>query len=140
MQRAMRRSDEAAGGLDRERQSLLEQLRTAEQVGTAGLAAALWHPADRTSLAVLETCPHLGEHALVAMPPCSIQAPHQPGALPTHPAPCPYHAPCPAAQQVRFQLERAQEGLQRQLLHAEGGIGVMEARLADAQSGATGEA
>ncbi|PRW50911.1 basal body [Chlorella sorokiniana] len=32
MQRAMRRGDEAAGGLDRERQSLLEQLRTAEQV------------------------------------------------------------------------------------------------------------
>ncbi|KAI7844734.1 hypothetical protein COHA_001619 [Chlorella ohadii] len=66
MQRAMRRGDEAAGGLDQERQSLLEQLRTAEQ--------------------------------------------------------------------VRFQLERAQEGLQRQLLHAEGGIGVLEARVADAQS------
>ena len=37
--------------------------------------------------------------------------------------------------QVRFQLERAQEGLQRQLVHAEGGIAVLEARLADAQSG-----
>ena len=37
--------------------------------------------------------------------------------------------------QVRVQLERAQEALQRQLVHAEGGIGVLEARLADAQSG-----
>lgn len=47
-------------------------------------------------------------------------------------------APTPAclpARQVRFQLERAQEGLQRQLLHAEGGLGVLEARLADAHSG-----
>ncbi|KAL4853675.1 Centrosomal protein [Chlorella vulgaris] len=66
MQRAMQRGDEAAEGLDRERHSLLEQLRTAEQ--------------------------------------------------------------------VRFQLERAQEALQRQLVAAEGGVGVLEARLADAVS------
>lgn len=37
--------------------------------------------------------------------------------------------------QVRFQLERSQEGLQRQLLHAEGGVAVLEARLADAHAG-----
>lgn len=33
MQRAIQRGDEATEGLDRERHSLLEQLRTAEQVG-----------------------------------------------------------------------------------------------------------
>lgn len=43
--------------------------------------------------------------------------------------------PAACSVQVRFQLERAQEGLQRQLVHAEGGIGVLEARLADANSG-----
>lgn len=93
MQRAMRRSDEAAGGLDRERQSLLEQLRTAEQVGPAGLAATPWHSADRTSLAVLETQPHLVEHALVAMPRCSMLALCQSGALTNHPARLPGKGP-----------------------------------------------
>jgi hypothetical protein len=41
----------------------------------------------------------------------------------------------PEPPQVRFQLERGQEALQRQLVHAEGGVGVLEARLADSQSG-----
>lgn len=36
MQRAMQRNDEAADGLDRERQGLLERLRGAEQVGMGG--------------------------------------------------------------------------------------------------------
>ena len=38
--------------------------------------------------------------------------------------------------QVRFQLERTREGMQRQLAHAEGSVGVLQARLGDAQSDA----
>ncbi|GAB4818323.1 hypothetical protein N2152v2_005369 [Parachlorella kessleri] len=41
-----------------------------------------------------------------------------------------------AAEQVGFQLERTREGLQRQLAHAEGSVGVLQARLGDAQSDA----
>lgn len=37
---------------------------------------------------------------------------------------------------MRFQLERAREGLQRQLAHAEGSVGVLQARLGDAQADA----
>ena len=39
--RATRRGGEAADGLDRERQALLEQLRAAEQVRRAGTAATM---------------------------------------------------------------------------------------------------
>lgn len=35
--------------------------------------------------------------------------------------------------QVCFKLERQQEGLQRQLVQAEGSMGVLQARLAEAQ-------
>lgn len=112
MQRAMRRGDEAAGGLDRERQSLLEQLRTAEQVGSGRAANrclfSLWN--DLLPACLQVSCPQASHAAL----------------------------PWRFTHQVRFQLERAQEGLQRQLLHAEGGISVLEARLEDAQSGGDG--
>ena len=72
-----------------------------------------------------------GKSSLLAEP--ALLPPATPPAL-LHPA----MYPLPPQPQVRFQLERAQEGLQRQLLHAEGGIGVLEARLADAQSGGLG--
>jgi hypothetical protein len=53
----------------------------------------------------------------------------------THPA---HTHTCLCSLQVRFKLERAQEALQRQLLHAEGSVGVLQAQLADAQSGGLG--
>ena len=96
----------------RERQSLLEQLRTAEQVGSGRAANrclfSLWN--DLLPACLQVSCPQASHAAL----------------------------PWRFTHQVRFQLERAQEGLQRQLLHAEGGISVLEARLEDAQSGGDG--
>lgn len=136
----MKRRDEAADGLDRERQALLQQLRGAEQ------ACLLLCTLLGIDVAARESSP--GGDACAACRRCSFNSMHAPvlrraglgclveRAASVHSLRCasPHMGPaCPL--QVRFQLERGQEALQRQLLHAQGGCGVLEARLADAQSG-----